>query len=144
MREVREVVVYGIKLGPNLYTEVFSNAKLSDKRKENIETRRDELKVMDNDHPIVEIVVEGVLSYKPRLFTLGDRYLQLEKILDAIDKARADKNVDLLVLTCKKIGEELLPTHSHLNALERCLSDINAKILAHKNDHIHEIKKAKL
>lgn len=131
MRELKELTTAAIKLGPNVYAELFSHAKLSDERKERIESRRDQLKVLENDSPIVAIVVEELLAYKPRLITLHDRYLQLEMILDAIDKSRNDKNDDRLVLVCKKIGEALAPTSSRFNLFERCISEINARITIH-------------
>jgi hypothetical protein len=133
MREAKEMVIAGLKLGPNFYAEFFSHAKLSDERKEKIESRRDALKVFDDDLPVVAIVVKELLSYKPRLVTLHDRYLQLEMILDAVDKSRKDKNENHLVLVCKKIAAELAQTPTRLNLFERCLSEINAKIAAHYN-----------
>lgn len=131
MRESKSLIKEGINIIPNVYNAFFSKAKLSDKRKEDIALRRDNLKVREDDSSILRIVIEELLSYKPRFLTLDDRYLQLEKILDAIDKARADKDMDKLILVCSEIYKELSesPGPGHLkNALLECLCNINLKI----------------
>ena len=108
MREVGNLINTGIGIFPNVHNSLYSHAQLSDQRKVKITLRRDELKVMDEDPIILKIVIEEILSYKPRFFTLDDRYLQLEKILDAIEKARVDKNTDRLLQVCSEIHNQLL------------------------------------
>jgi hypothetical protein len=128
MRELKGLVREGVNIVPNVYNGFFSHAQLSDKRKEEISLRRDQLKVMDNDPVILRIVIHEILSYKPRFLTLDDRYLQLEKILDAIDKARENKNTDHLVSTCSSLFNELSESSNNLNTLLKCLTRINSKI----------------
>jgi hypothetical protein len=129
MREIREVTINTFKVIPNFHNAIFSRAQLSDKRRESIDLRRDQLKVMENDSPILRIVIEEILSYKPRFLTLDDRYLQLEKILDAIDKARMNNNTDELVSICSKMGEELSKSAGQFNAFAQCILTINTKLL---------------
>lgn len=130
MREIANFVKGGINIVPTAYTTIFSHAQLSDKRKEEIASRRDQLKVMEDDPPILSIVIEEMLSYKPGSFTLDDRYLQLEKILDAIDKCRIEGNTEKLAFLCSKIQKELseLSTTHTKNYLLECLNTIEVKI----------------
>ncbi len=107
MREARNLIWSSISVIPNIHNAAFSHAQLSDDRKEAIAARRDQLKVMPEDFPVLRIVIEEMLAYKPRYLTLDDRYIQLEKILDAIDKTRMDKNNDYLLAVCSEIHQEL-------------------------------------
>jgi hypothetical protein len=135
MREARGLISEGIKIIPNIHNAFFSHAQLSDKRKEDIALRRDKLKVESNDPFILRIVIEEILSYKPRLITLDDRYLQLEKILDAIDNARIGQNTDNLILICSEINKELLRSPDKLNIFLKCMTRIDSRILEFQSTH---------
>jgi len=98
---------YAAKVGydtlPNAYNFFASKSQLSEKRKTNIEERRAQLKIEEDDSPIVKILIDELLAYKPMPFTLDDRYLQLEQILDAIDKAKGTKQTHELVALSEKV-----------------------------------------
>ncbi len=130
MREVREIGTKAVGIVPAVHNTFFSHAQLSDKRREEIDLRRDQLKVLDNDPEILSIVIEEVLSYKPRFLTIDDRYLQLEKILDAIDGARKNNKIDDLVRVCKEVHGKLSESPGRANFLLKCMESINLKIAA--------------
>ena len=97
----------GYETIPSVYNFFASKSKLSDKRKVEIEERRGRLKIEGDDPKILRIVIEGILTYKPSLMTLDDRYLQLEQILDAIDKAKTTKHTDNLTAICEEIAKDM-------------------------------------
>jgi len=116
----------GADLVPRTYNFFASKSQLSDKRKKTIEERRAQLKIDEGDTPVMKIIIDELLAYKPNAFTLDDRYLQLEQILDAIDKAKVNKQSDHLVAVCEKIAEHMtLSPGTFKNAfLERLQSAI--------------------
>lgn len=92
---------------PNTYNFFRSTVKLSSQRKQAIEERRGQLKSRASDPKILCIVIEEMLAYKPGLLTLDDRYLQLERILDAIDEARKTGETANLLDVCENITQQL-------------------------------------
>ena len=117
------------ELLPNTYNFLASKSKLSEKRKIEIEERRGRLKTEDDDIKIVRIVIEEMLAYKPGIVTLDDRYLQLEQILDAIDKTRKTKQPEYLIRLCDKITNQLSASPGKFkNYLLERLESINFRI----------------
>ncbi len=129
MKSVKKLIEEGLAAGPNLYTHFASDIKLSSNRKKRIANRRSELKIGDDDHRILKIVIKGILGYKPVIFTLDDRYFQLEQILNAIDEAKKTNKVDKLMTVCERIKKELNASPGRFNnALLTQLEHIDAKI----------------
>mgnify|MGYP001300202271 CR=1 FL=1 len=140
MFNARSLVRDAINVIPSTHNRFFSHAKLSDNRKEEIVLRRDKLKILQDDLPEIKIVINELLSYMPSLVTLDDRYLQLEKILDAIDNVRESRNSATLVSVCSDVYNELVEKPGHLkNLLLDCLATIQAKLAT-----THSIPQAKL
>lgn len=102
-----KLVRSGYELVPNTYNFFASKSKISDKRKTEIEERRGRLKFEAEDPQIVRIFIEELLAYKPGIVTLDDRYLQLEQMLDAIDKAKTSKQTEDLIILCDKLIKDL-------------------------------------
>jgi hypothetical protein len=121
----------GYETIPHIYNFFASKSKLSDKRKVEIEERRGRLKIESDDPKILSIVIEGILTYKPGPMTLDDRYLQLEQILDAIDKAKTTKRTENLTPICEKIAKDIASSPGKFkNAFLECLQTINLRIQA--------------
>jgi ABC-type phosphate transport system auxiliary subunit len=125
---------WGIKEGiikiPELYTEYNSTINIADSRKKQIEERRGRLKVEKDDPRILQIVIIEMLKYKPSSFRLHDRYLELEKVLDAIDDARVNKETHELIKTCEEIANNLKKSPGPFNRLLIHLNNINSQIQA--------------
>ncbi len=99
--------ITGLSQIPEVHKYINSRAQISKKRIADIEERRGNLKSSANDSPILKIVIEEMLAYKSTSFTLDDRYLELEKILDAIEEARTTQQTDNLMKLCKEIIEDI-------------------------------------
>lgn len=128
------VMKYGYELLPNTYNYFASKSKLSDKRKAEIEERRGRLKFESDDPKALRIVIEEMLAYKPGLVTLDDRYLQLEQILDAIDKAKVSKQVDHLVTLCNELAKDIRTSPGIFkNSFLDRLQGINIRIHSNQN-----------
>jgi hypothetical protein len=127
----------GYEILPNTYNFFASKSKLSEKRKTEIEERRGRLKIEEDDPKSLRIVIEEMLAYKPGLVTLDDRYLQLEQVLDAIDKAKVTKQTPRLISLCQEIASELSasPGIFKNTFLER-LQEINLRIKAIPTVHL--------
>lgn len=126
-----KVIKAGYEVIPNTYNFFASKSKLSGKRKEEIEERRGRLKFEAEDPKILRIVIEEILAYKPSLVTLDDRYLQLEQILDAIDKAKVIKQTEHLVTLCSELAKNIQDSPGKFkNHFLECLQSINTRINA--------------
>jgi hypothetical protein len=95
-----------LSIAPDTYKYFFSNSKINEKRAARIEERRGQLKVEADDHPHVKIVKEELLAYKSNAFTLDDRLLQLERLLDCLDSIKQTDDVSELIRLCQCIAEE--------------------------------------
>lgn len=100
------VVKKAYEVAPQTYNYFASNTKLSDKRKASIEERRGQLKIEEDDPIVVKIVKEELLAYKPGDFTIDDRFLQLEQILDMLDKVKVTNQINDLMAVCEKIAKD--------------------------------------
>lgn len=124
-----KVLKTGYEILPNTYNFFASKSKLSDKRKIEIEERRGRLKSEEDDPKVLRIVIEEMLAYKPGLVTLDDRYLQLEQILDAIDKAKTTKQTDRLASLCEEVAREISSSPGNFkNAFLERLQNANLRI----------------
>lgn len=129
-----KLIKNGYEFIPNTYNFFASKSKLSDKRKAEIEERRGRLKVEAEDPKILRVVIEEILAYKPSLVTLDDRYLQLEQVLDAIDKAKANKQTEHLITLCNELAKNIQNSPGKFkNYFLECLQDINIRINATQN-----------
>lgn len=130
----------GINFFPKTYNYFASESKISENRKTTIEERRGQLKMEDTDPVILKIVIQEMLAYKPTRMTLDDRYLQLERILDAIDEARTMKNTDKLIHLCTTLAQALTSKPGMKNALLERLQSINLQIAALESNQTHLFK----
>lgn len=117
-----------------VYTFFASSVHLSAERKEMIEKKRGNLKPQESDSSAVSEVVSGLLTYKTTAVTLDDRFLQLERVLDAIDKARQTrKDGEMIETICTQVQGELNNNPDFLsgvapNKFQVCVSEICSKI----------------
>lgn len=136
------VVKKAYEFAPHTYNYFASNTKLSDKRKTAIEERRGQLKIEESDPAVVKIVKEELLAYKPSDFTIDDRFLQLEQILDMLDKVKANNQIDDLITVCEKIAKDNKEFPGIFkNAFLARLTKINERV---KNQDNFALPKAKL
>lgn len=130
------------EVAPQTYNYYASNTKLSDKRKAAIEERRGQLKIEESDATIVKIVKEELLAYKPSDFTIDDRFLQLEQILDMLDKVKANNQANDLIALCEKIAKDNKESPGIFkNAFLDRLNKINERV---KDQGVGALPKAKL
>lgn len=123
------VVKKAYEVAPQTYNYFASNTKLSDKRKIAIAERRGQLKIEENDSAVVKIVKEELLAYKPNDFTVDDRFLQLEQILDMLDKVKVNNQSNDLLAVCEKIAKDNKDTPGIFkNAFLDRLNKINERV----------------
>ncbi len=114
---------------PVVYNRFSSKIQLTDKRRAQIEERRGQLKIETSDPPELKVVIEGILNYKPSVFTLDDRYFQLEQILDAIDRAKNSKQIDEIIDLCAEITKNnTLSPSKFKNTFQEHIDSINLHI----------------
>jgi hypothetical protein len=126
-----------INLAPRTYNFFYSKVELSDERRANIDKRRSQLKFESNDPLILKIIIEEMLAYKTSSFSLDDRYLQLEQVLDAIDKAKINKETDELLNLCVQLAKENASSPVKFkNAFLERLNAINSRIREIENNKV--------